>query len=208
MPIAKVITDFSQNRHTDDGVSRKASTIELALTDNPRFPTLVSEVQAIKSTNENFISLLNRMEDGNKQTTLEKNMARKDLEAILSSVGLKVQNICLGDELAILSAGYDVRKKASPVGILPAPENFKVVAGAAKGSLYATWNVVLNAYIYELEYTLTPVTPTSVWSRISTTKHYATTNNLSRGLAYALRVTAAGAHPDRLWSDEIISYVM
>ena len=80
--------------------------------------------------------------------------------------------------------------------------------GPTRGSLEISWEVVPNAYMYEIEYTEAPSTPEGKRTRTSSTKHKAVLDGLTRGMAYAIRVAAAGSDPGRVWSDEIISYVM
>jgi len=205
---AKVILDYSSNRYNDQEMSVKATTIGDDLTGNPSFPTLADAATAIKAKNAAFITLLSKMSDGNKQVTIEKNQVREDLENLLSSTAVKVQDISGGDELLILSAGFDVKRKPAPVGVLERPANVTAKAGPTRGSLEISWDVVPNAYIYELQYTEAPSSPESKWIRISNTKHKVVLDGLVRGKAYAIQVAGAGSDPRRVWSDEIISYVM
>jgi hypothetical protein len=206
--MVKVIVDYSTNRYSDRELNLKATTISGNLTENPSFPTLAQTAAAIKAQNDIFGGLLARMPEGNKQLTLEKNQARAWLESMLGATATKVQDLSGGEELLILSTGFDVKRKAAPIGLLGMPANVTAKAGATRGSLEISWDVVPNAYIYELQYTEAPSTETSVWQRTSNTKHKITIENLVRGKAYAIRVAAAGSDPRRVWSDEIISYVM
>lgn len=205
---SKVIVDYSPNRYSDSELNVKAGTIGTDLTDNPAFPTLKETGAAIKTLNDTFGGLLIQMADGNKQLTLQKNETRANLEKLLGSTALKVQDISGGDEQLILSAGFDVKRKPVPVGLLDCPEKLKAIPGPTRGSLEISWDVVPNAYIYEIEYTEAPTTADSKWLRVSNTKHKIVIDSLVRGQAYAIRVAGAGTDPRRVWSDEIISYVM
>jgi hypothetical protein len=208
MPKAKVIVDFSTNRYSDLELKNKADNIVICLTDNPKFVTLAPKAMQIKTQVEDFDSLLARMAQGNKQLTLAKNQSRNVLENSLGSAAIQVQDLSAGDEELIVSAGFDVKRKPTPVGMLERPDNVKANPGPTRGSLEISWNVVPGAYMYEMEYTESPRTADSKTSRISTTKHKAVLDSLVRGQAYAIQVAAAGSDPGRVWSDEIISYVM
>ena len=140
--------------------------------------------------------------------TIEKNQVRQELEDLLGSTAVKVQDISGGNELLILSAGFDLKRKPAPVGLLERPANVTANPGPTRGSLEISWDVVPNAYIYELQYTEAPSSGDSKWMRISNTKHKMVIDNLVRGKAYAIQVAGAGSDPRRVWSDEIISYVM
>jgi len=208
MAKVKVIVDYSNNRYSDSELNVKAGSISTNLATIPAFQTLVPISVIIKTLNDEFGVWLAKMPDGNKQTTLAKNQSRLALEKILGTSALKVEDICAGDEILILSAGFDVKRKATSIGVLDMPGNVTAKAGATRGSLEINWNVVSNAYIYELQYTEAPSTENSKWIRTSNTKHKVVIENLVRGQAYCIQVAAAASDPRRVWSDEIISYVM
>lgn len=208
MPRVKVIVDYSSNRYTDSEFSVKTATIAQNLSTSPDFATLAEIGATIKTKSDSFSSVLARMPEGNKQLTLEKNQIRFDLENLLGTTALKVQDLSNGDERMILSAGFDVKRKPAPVGLLERPTGVEANPGRNRGSLEISWNVVPNSYIYELEYTEAPSTETSVWLRTSNTKRKIVLENLTRGKAYVIKVAGAGSDPGRVWSDEIVSYVM
>jgi hypothetical protein len=208
MTKAKVIVDFSPNRYTDIKLSQKAAYIVLCLLNNPNFLELAEEVLAMQLKKNAFHVLLTKKQERSKQQTVEKKSLRAELESILSSTGGRVQTLSGDNELLILNAGYDVKRKGAPIGMLAMPTNLTANPGAAHGSLAMKWDSVARASMYELLYTTAPSTPDIVWIHISTTRHKLTLSNLTRGQAYAIKVAAAGTDPRRVWSDEIISYVM
>jgi len=96
--------------------------------------------------------------------------SRGILEDLLSGTAIKVQDLSNGDEKLILSAGFEVKRKPAPVGLLERPENVIAKAGPTRGSLEVSWNVVPNAYLYEVQYTEAPATVDSKWLHTSNTK--------------------------------------
>jgi len=180
----------------------------VGLTDNTAFPTLAETAVSIKTQNNIYGALLARMSEGSKQVTLEKNQSRAALETLLSATAIKVQDISNGDELLIGTTGFEIKRKPAPIGLLDRPTNVTAKPGPSRGSLEISWDVVPNAYIYELQYTDAPSTPDSKWIRTSNTKRKIILENLIRGNAYAIKVAGAGSDPGRVWSDEIVSYVM
>ena len=148
------------------------------------------------------------MDQGGKQLTIEKKNARLNLESAMNTAAYQVQDLSGGDEQLIMSAGFDVKRKPAPVGILERPTNVTAKEGPSRGSLEISWDVVPYAYIYEVKYTESPSNTESKWSQTSSTKHRIVINGLTRGKAYVIQVAAAGSNPERIWSDEIISYVM
>jgi len=208
MAKTKVILDYSTNRYTDSEFGVKTSTIATSLADNPNFESLKDRAAEIKAQGDTYRGWLDRMQEGSKQVTLAKNESRKLLEETLNDTGIKIQDLSGGDEKLILSTGFDVRRKPTPVGELERIEKVVAKAGSSRGTLEISWDVVPNAYMYEIEYTEAPSADNSKWLRVSTTKRKIVINELTRGKAYAIRVAAAGSDPGRVWSDEIISYVM
>lgn len=204
----KVIVDYSQNRYSDNDLATKGAAVGAALTDNTNYPTLKDVAVTILGTTTKFRELIAKMLDGNKQVTIEKNQVRTQLETLLSDTALKVQDISGGDELLIANAGFDVKRKPTPVGALEMPTGVTAKAGPSRGTLEISWNVVPGTYLYEIRYTESPVSATSLWKQTSTTKHKIVLEGLVRGQAYAISVAAAAADPSRNWSDDIISYVM
>jgi len=208
MAKAKVIVDYSTNRYSDSDLTKRASGIISGLTDNPKFQELAEVVPVIKTKNDYFESLLIKMLDGGKTVTIEKNTVRIDLEGILGSTALRVQELSNGDELLIVGAGFEVKRKPSPVGLLQRPANVVANPGPRRGSLEISWDVVPNAYMYEIEIVEHPETDKSVRQRTSNTKHKIVADGLIRGQAYSIEVAGAGSDPGRVWSDAIISFVM
>ena len=205
---AKVIVDYSSNRYSDLELKNKGDNIVICLTDNPKFASMAPSVTLIKAQLVDYGNWLALMPQGNRQVTIDKNNSRKLLENMLSTAALQVQEISGGDESIIVSSGFDVKRKPMPVGLLDRPENVQANPGPTRGSMEISWDVVDNAYLYEVEYTEAPSTPESKWLRTSTTKHRIVIDGLIRGKAYAYKVAGAGSDPGRVWRDEIISYVM
>ena len=77
---------------------------------------------------------------------------RVDLEEILRSIALNVQDISQSDEVKILSTGFDINRKAAPVGVLGQVVNVQVNQSKIPGSLDVTWDVLEHAKSYILRY--------------------------------------------------------
>lgn len=208
MAKAIVIIDFSPNIYTDINLFNKASYIVNCLLNNANYIELAEAVLAIKAKTDAFYTLMVKKKNSNKQITAEKKVARAELESILSSTGSKIQIMSDINEQMIVNAGYDMKRKGTPIGVLPMPTNITVAASASLGSLDIKWDSVAHANIYELRYTTAPSTPESTWIHISSTRHKLTIAGLTRGQAYAIKITAVCTDPHRVWSDEIICYAM
>ena len=203
--MAKVSINFSSNNFTDTELNVKGKTITEGIRGTRALVALADQATAIEAQNNIFWGFLSQMDVGNKQVTVEKNAARKKLEQLLSSTGIKVQDISGGDEVIILSSGYDVTKKATPVGELSQPLNVQVKAGSTTGTLDVSWDVVPNAHSYEIRYAASPKTTDSIFSFTSSTKRKVTIDNLVSGQTYIVQVAGVGANPKKIWSVEVVS---
>jgi hypothetical protein len=114
----KVSLDFSTNQYSDAELSIKAQTISGDMDGNAFFPALATNVTVIKGLNTTFDDYLAKMADGNKRLTAEKNNSRLDLVEALCEAGRLVQNVSKGDEVMILSSGFDMCRKPTYADIL------------------------------------------------------------------------------------------
>jgi hypothetical protein len=204
----KVSTDFSSHRYTDKELNLKVDSIIVDMTGNAYFPNPTPTLAVVKECNDRFTASLVKMEDGTKQDTANKKKNRAELEDLMQQLALNVQLVSGGDEAIILSAGFEVNRKAAPVGMLAKPTNLKVKAGENKGSLVITWDPVERATFYEFKYTDAPSNGSSIWTMVTTTKHKFLLSELTSGKQYAVKVAGAGASSSRVWSDEVTSYVL
>jgi hypothetical protein len=206
--MSKINLDFSSNQYPDAILKVKGSTIAGSLDGNTYFPDLAPNVVTIRERVTTFDVFLAKMADGNKKVTAEKNNARASLADALIETGRLVQNISKGDEVILLSSGYDLKRKPVYVDILDQPENVIIRPGKISGTLDVTWDVVDHARSYEVRFTRLPKTENSVYEKLTTTKHKITLENLIPGQQYVLQVAGVGPDPRRTWSVEVVSFVM
>lgn len=202
----KVLTSFSSNRFTDSAFCTKGDFIVNSMLGSPEFQSLEPEVTAVKATLDNFKSLVAKSEDRGKNIIAQKNSSRNDVENLLSSLGLKVQDFSQGDELVIRNSGFDLRQKSVPVGELDPPENVMAAPGTRTGTIYVSWNVVPDAKWYEVQYTNYPETVDSVWQWLTCSKHFVTLEGIPEFQKMCIKVAGAGSDPRRDWSEVIVGY--
>jgi len=206
----KVRLDFSTNQYSDAELSVKASTVATSLDGNTYFPSLAPNVTAINAAAVTFDDLLAQMAEGNKKVTAEKNIARNVLVEALCEAGRLVQNLSKGDEVQLLTSGFDLSRKSTPVpiDILDQPTNVFVKQGKLSGTLDMTWDVVEHARSYEVRYCKLPKTDPVFYEKVTSSKHKVTVEGLVQGQQYAFQVAGVGSSPKRAWSFEISSFVM
>jgi hypothetical protein len=204
----KVSLDFSTNQYSDAELSVKAQTISVDLDGNAFFPTLAANVTIIKGLNTTFDDYLAKMADGNKRLTVEKNNARLDLVEAICEAGRLVQNVSKGDEVMILSSGFDICRKPTFADILDQPADMKVKPGKLGGTLDVSWKSVDHAYGYVSRFTIAPVTANSVYGTATSSKCKVTLDGLIPGQQYAVQTAGIGSDTRRVWSTVVFSYVL
>jgi len=121
---------------------------------------------------------------------------------------LYVQVTSDGDEAIILSSGFDVNSKHEPIGKLPKPEGFGVKVDVAPGTVIVFCNVIPGASFYEIEYSEVTADGVRKWIKVTSTKRKLEIAGLISGKQYVFRMAGAGSNPARMWSDEIITFVI
>ncbi|MDR3652751.1 MAG: hypothetical protein P4L34_07260 [Paludibacter sp.] len=205
---AKVSTNFSTGKYTDTGLSTKTSYVVEKMTGNTLFATPTPSLKEITDANTNYMAALGKVQYGSKEDTVIKNNLRAALVVLLKQLADYVQTTSNGDEAVILSSGLDITKKPTTVGVLDKPVNFTVKPGKNKSTIMASCDKVDSANYYEVEFTETPVTATSVWRQRTSTKSKMDIDGFISGVEYAFRMCGAGSNPARVWSDIINSFIL
>jgi hypothetical protein len=203
--MAKIRTNVSNL--PDAALLVKASYIVTSLTNNPHFVNPVPPLTSVQTAIDAFDEALTNGKPG-KEGTIIKRSCRAKLENLLSDLGLFVQLASKGDEAILATSGFDLASKPMPIGVLPKPENFAVKPGDNKGSIKLSVMAIDGAKSYLYEYTKAPATEQSIWTRVPASRSSVTIDDLSSGSQYSFRAVGVGADPTKVYSDEIISYVL
>lgn len=208
METTNVSKNFSTNKYGDEALAVFAQHVIASLTGNKTFPTPDPTLAVVNTAQTVFSAAVAKAVDGTKQDTADKNAKREALVVLLQQLADYVQRISKGEDVSILSSGFDIHKRHEPVGPLPVPNNFKVQVGANKGSIQVSCDAVTNANFYEFEYTESPASVVSAWIKKTCTKKQLLIEDLESGKEYSFRVAAAGSNPSRHWSAEVSSFVL
>jgi|ERR1035437_7793781 hypothetical protein len=203
-----VIRDFSSGKYTDSELYIKTNQIITKASKNTTITELPSLLANITAKNAAFLDSQNNLIKGEHSTTVIKDNCRADLEELLKELCTLAQLKSQGNESVIHDLGLETSKQSAPVGTLDKPTGLKSKPGENSGSIIVSYDVVDNALFYEIEYTLNPVTDTSVWTKKTSTKHFLLLEQLVSGAKYSFRVAAGGSDPSRIWSDIISSFIL
>ncbi len=201
MASQKLLIGFA--RYSNDVLDNKAREIVQSMTGNAAFATPVPPLAEVQAALNAYQDALSQASKGGTEKTAIKNLRRKELEALLKRLASYVEDTALGNEVMLISSGFDLTKAPVPVGILPKPARVKVTSGPVPGSVKVTADGVTGAEAYLFECAATPITETSVWDRQVSTARNFTFNNLTRAKEYTFRVAGVGASSVRVYSDTV-----
>jgi len=126
---------------------------------------------------------------------------QKELLALIIRLADYVQNISQGDEMTILSSGFEVRKTPAPVAVPEAPVKVLVKTAVIERQLEVTCKSVKTAKSYVFEWSLDPVNFKELFGGGIATKPRFTVINLEPGTKYWFRVMAINAAGKSGWSE-------
>jgi len=198
----KAILNLS--RATANEVAVKASTIVSKMTTNANFPAPAPALNIITSQISLLNTKLTEQETAFKtyqQKTVEVQTEKDNLINLLETEGNYVENVSNGDEIKILSAGYDVKQKAMPIGLLPAPKDVLASEGGSEGEVIVTWKPVRGAKSYVVEMSLDITSPDNWNYQATVTKTKCYLSALDSGTRIWVRVVAINAAGQGAFSD-------
>lgn len=172
------------------------------LTANATYPTLQAGLPEISTACDNLDeSILEVLFNGGKIAFDRKNVREKELNELITYLGNQVQVLSFGDKSNILSAGFDVRRTASPIFTLDAPKGLRASISPFKGTIDLRWNPVHGTKVYELFMTAGDPNDEKGWVPTGvSTRCTRTVRNLETGTTYSFRVNAVGANAQSAFS--------
>ena len=180
----------------------KALFIEGKLTGNPNFTTPQPPVADITTARETLEMAIAAALNGGRDATFAKNTAEAELDELLVQEAGYVVSIAGGDEAMILSAGFDVRKPARPIGPLPKVANLHADLTDQIAEILADWDVTRGAHEYEVQRNSGDPAVEAGWQMIAfTTRSKFLDTRLASGSTHWYRVRARGTAGDGPFSD-------
>ena len=132
-------------------LSEFAANVIAKMTQDPQFVGLKPQVDALKAAYDLYQVAASNAKDGGKIATLEKNDRLEVLVFELSTVARYVDVLANESELVVLAAGFNVRKKATPVTELATPTNVIAKNLEQNGVARLSWAAVEGSTIYAIE---------------------------------------------------------
>ena len=165
------------------------------LTGNLAFVTPTPTLAAITAAC-NTLDAANQAYDFNRGKTEKeaRDVAFEVLKELIRELAGYIQANCNNEKELIISAGFDVRRLAEPLGPLPAPGNVRALVTPYPGRLDLRWNGVRGRLIYTIEMTATdPLVPAGWAPLTQTSKNRYSVEDLNSNTVYSFRITTVGA---------------
>ena len=192
--------------------AQKAYDIQAAMAGNPKF-AMASNLLTELNTKADLVSAKFSEREA-ASTTLdlkqeELDLADKALDVTLTSLMSIVEGASGGVAADIISAGFEVRGVAAPIGSLPQVTGLDSRPGESEGSIILRWVSVKGSKSYEIQTCPDPITATG-WRPAgdgSSTKATLLLEGLPTGGRCWFRVRAIGAAGPGPWSDPCVKTV-
>ncbi len=180
---AKVIVDISHESDADATIS--TSNAITCLTTNPFFTTPAVSLAAMKADNDDFIEKIALAEDGGKEATRVKNLARAKVNKNYRKQGNYVNLTCDGDWEKAESSGFRLVHPRTPSSKLQLGAENTNVGGVILVFCYLNFKKLISRVI---QITKTPEDAKS-WNLVGVTKRQKhNVSNLTRGDTYYVRL--------------------
>ena len=180
---AKVIVDISHESDADATIS--TSNAINGLTGNTFFTTPAVSLAAMKADNDDFIEKIALAEDGGKEATRVKNVARAKVNKNYRKQGNYVNTICDGDWEKAESSGFRLVHPRTPSSKVQLGAENTDVGGVILVFCYLNFKKLISRVI---QITKTPEDAKS-WNLVGVTKlQKHNVSNLTRGETYYVRL--------------------
>lgn len=184
----------------------KALFIHGKMTGNASFPTPVPTLVVLDAARVALESAVAETLNGGKAATFAKNQAEDELDELITQLAGYVISVAGSDEAMILSSGFELRKRGSPIGDLPAPEKLRARFTDQHGQIKLDWSRVQGASLYQVYQNDTDPTKEELWKLLTmTTRSRHMVDGLTTGQYYWFRVNAVGTAGESPMSDPATS---
>jgi hypothetical protein len=184
--------------YTDENFSLFTENIIQSMTGNPNFTTPVPALTDVQTALDDFNAKLTAVyQRGTKEAYAAKNQSRKTLEGIVKQLALYVITTCAGDEVKMLSSGYNLTKQPEPAGNPLQPQNLQLGDGPLSGEVLVKFDRVTNARGYQGRY----MNGDAQWLLTDPfTRSRFVISGLEKGKEYQVQVRSSNAYGISEWS--------
>ncbi|HNU57625.1 MAG TPA: fibronectin type III domain-containing protein [Flavobacteriales bacterium] len=190
------------------GMVERARSHEQRLDGNAAFPTPVPSLATITTAREALEAAITDALDGSRTAIAIRKARRTELKQLLDQLAGYVSSVAEGNELAILSSGFEVRRRNTPLPEPGAPKGLRAALSAHPGRAVLDWEPARGAVTYHVQVNRSSPDDAAAWELVgvSTRSRY-TVNGLADAKPHWFRVSAIGAAGMSPWSDPALTMV-
>jgi hypothetical protein len=179
---------------TPSALISKCTGIETKMSGNPLFPSPDPSIADLTTERKKLESLTTSANGGDREAIAKRNEQQKVVVSMLKRLGAYVSMMADESETAILSSGFEVRKKRTIIESLPQPKKLRATRASRQGVVQLRWKKVYHSHANIVEMTEdNPKEGSQVWVQVGvTTKCSYTIDTLEPGKYYWFRVQAFG----------------
>jgi hypothetical protein len=195
---AKVAVGFL-SRDTDAQLGTDTGRIVTSMTGNVAFATPNPTVANLSTALNAFLVAVTAAHDS-KIARTQRDQQRANLCALIRELAHYVDVTSAGDLPVLLSSGFPAHRTAARIGLLPAPQNMRLVRGKVSGQAIARCRKLPQATAYQ--WRCAPVATPTGWLPVVTTAsaHYLFEELLPL-TAYLAQVCVVGTAGNSDWSE-------
>ena len=186
---AAIKSGFSQL--ANDAFEAICRVIFSALTGNVDYPKPVPTLAVYSAALENFSNLCSVAKDGTKNDKRLRDEARAVLNDLTKKLAQYVTITADGDAIKLGTSGFPFAKSWQPSAPLAIPENLKL-ANAGSSKINVSVDAVADSKAYLIQFTKDPLTDSSQWTSLNSSKRKMLVTGLTPGTTYWFRVAVLG----------------
>lgn len=183
-------------------LAERARQHEQRMDGNAAFPTPTPTKAEITEAREALEEVMTEAMEGGRTASAKKRLRHKALMVLLTRLGDYVSSVADGNELAILSMGFEVRRTPQPAPEPAAPVGLLAEMNAHPGQALLRWSPERHALTYMVQVNRVSPDDANAWENLGVVTG---ARFRARGLASArvhwFRVAAIGTKGMGPWSD-------
>ena len=192
----------SLSRLTATGMVARSKFIEDRMKDNPAFPTPTPSLSAIADARTALEAAITAAIDGGRTARAIRNTRQAELKLLLDQLSGYVSSRAEGNELAILSSGFEVRRTGKPLPEPLPPVNVRAELTMHPGRVALNWERTRGAVTFHVQVNRGAPENKEAWELVGvTTKSRFTITGLASAQVHWFRVAAIGTVGMSAWSD-------
>jgi hypothetical protein len=148
--VRMISRDFK--RYPQAKLSGYSATVELRMTADVRFISLIKEIEELSVLNESLAIAVSNAANKDREKIAIKNQWMKAVYEKLDRIAVFVELMANGDEILAFASGFELYKKPTILTQLLAPPALMVVNDPVVGAIKASWKELAGAINYGILY--------------------------------------------------------